>query len=274
MNNLSIVCFVTNLKKRGVHRCKNFLHSLRNQKDTHVEPEIIIVNCSNDNSFDEIDFYCKEYKVKHIFSKLNNPVWNKSLAMNFGIRCARHDFIMGTDIDYIFQDNFLQIVQERANYNKILLCHVFMSKKKHFGQFINYLEKEYQNIKEESKFFGRDIADGACQLSTKKWFEKVRGYNESILMWGGMDNELHRVAIISGLEEDWIDDKTSILHQFHLDAKAHKIKDKEYITYGKKYRVTNIRIVNKQNASKNILPRNIKSWGNLKVNIMNDYTGL
>ena len=70
MKNLSVVCFVTNLKKRGVFRCKNFLSSLRDQKNSMLDLEIIIVNCSNDDSFKEVDSYCKTYKAKHIFSEL------------------------------------------------------------------------------------------------------------------------------------------------------------------------------------------------------------
>ena len=274
MNNLSIVCFIANLQGRGVHRCKNFLKSLRSQKDTDLDPEIIIVNCSNDGSFEEVDSYCKEYKVKHIFSKLKSPVWNKGIAINYGIKQSNYDFVMGTDVDYIFQDNFLNVVQKRADSNKFLLCHVYMSKPKHEGLFVDYDENDFLKIVDESYFFGRDIADGACQLTGKKWFVKNRGYNEAIFMWGGMDNEIHRVATLSGLREDWIDNETTILHQFHVDCKRGKPPNKDYLKYGRKYRNVNFKIVNRQEASKKILSRNVGKWGELEVSLVNDYTGL
>lgn len=272
---LSVVYFITNLSQRGVNRVNNSLYSIRNQKDIDFTPNIIVVDVSNDKSFAEVDKYCRKYKAVHIYSKLKNPVWSKCVSLNFGIKFVNSEYVMCADIDNIYDNNFFEIVNKRKAKNKMLLCKVFMSKRKHVPIFDRFETQDFEMIKHQSKLFNRDIADGACQLATLSWFKKMKGYNEAIKMWGGMDNEIHRLAELSGLTIDWIDNTTSILHQFHKDCKHPSSSPTSlYKRYGVKVRKVNFDIVNRQKKSKIINPkRNQRDWGKLDISLINDYRG-
>ena len=46
-------------------------------------------------------------------------------------------------------------------------------------------------------------------------FDDVGGYDEEFTYWGGEDNDMHWRALDAGLEEFYIHDRTTMLHQWH-----------------------------------------------------------
>lgn len=270
MDDLAVCCFVTDLSFRGIERVWHFLNSLTNQKGHNLKYHMNIISQSRDKSAYKIKGICSSFKCNFFHSELGYPpIWNKGMGLNYLIKRAEARYIMASDIDNLYQDNFLSVVETKMDKDKIVLCHVHVSKPKHakiFRRTQSIDDTLFQKIKKECKFFNKNLADGACQLASKDWFMKYKGYNEEIRMWGGMDNELHLVANISGLEDEWLDGETSIIHQYHDNCKEGGRQHLYYMKYGQKIRTKNIQIFKKLRSSKKIDPkRNKNCWGELFI---------
>jgi len=226
-NSLGIVIFIHNLEFRGTFRLRNLLYSIRNQEDTVLNPNIIVVDQSNDNSYRDISKFCKEFNAEYVYSKLQGEFWCKGLCLNFGIKKLKNPFIACMDVDNILAPNFFKTVQEEASESKLLICKVWKSSPK--LDLTNFKMKDYIFLLSKCKYTEARCANGACQLANRTWWYKIKGYNENLLKWGTMDNELVAVAKLSGLIVQWINNKTSILHQYHdlgKDREQH-LKNKE-----------------------------------------------
>ena len=59
------------------------------------------------------------------------------------------------------------------------------------------------------------LGSGACQSTTRAWFEKVHGYDERLVGWGYEDDDLLARAKRDGLIAVNIQHRTDMLHQWH-----------------------------------------------------------
>ena len=209
---LSVVCFIHNIYNRGIYRLNNFLYSLRKQ-DSDIYPDIIVVDVSNDDSYQEVHKICKKYGAAHIYKELDGRMWNKPQALNAGIKECRTEYVMCTDVDSIFKKDFISVLWEERSKKSMLSCRVHLTKPDH--DLINFRMSSFDDLKEESELLEDLRACGSCQFARTTWFHKVHGYDESFNMWSGMDYDIWMRASADGLETKWIDDKTSILHQWH-----------------------------------------------------------
>ena len=238
---LSIVGFVHNISRRGSFRLCNMFMSIRQQKHSFVkDPDIILVNCSNDDSYEEVNNICVEYKVLHLFHQHLEKTWNKCLALNAGLLRVETNFTMFTDVDYIFAPNFLECIMPSMSSKRILLCRTTDSPK---GlDLTNYDVSQFYEIEKLCRLHPK-YGEGACQLSNTGWFKKCGGYDERMKMWGGMDNDIPRRAVKSGKKKIWI--KNCAIHQWHpIHSKQHWPKINKSFLNGPVNRNTKINIGN------------------------------
>lgn len=246
---LGIVIFTHNLESRGTFRLRNLLYSIRNQDDTILDPDVIVVDQSNDNSYKNISKYCKEFSTSYVYSKLEEKLWCKGLCLNFGIKKLKNSYIACMDVDNILAPNFFKTVQEEVEENKLLICKVWKSSPE--LDLTNFKMKEYDSLLSKCKYVDAGCANGACQLASRNWWHKVKGYNENLLKWGTMDNEIVMIAKFSGLKVQWISNKTSILHQYHNSRKDQEQHSRNKLIY--RQVCTTKKLERKEN------------WGNLVV---------
>ncbi len=252
MNSLSIICFVYNIQNRGVYRARNFLYSLREQTSPIV-PEIIIVDMSTDDTSD-LNVFAHTYGAFYIRSASKGD-WNKSLALNIGLRYANSEYCMFTDIDYVFAPNFIETASKHADPSNFLICLTHDSLESvrfdHFHMIV------YEAIRSQSKLHS-SVGDGACQLTTTEWFKKVGGYDERMKLWGSMDNDIVVRAKRDGLCIKQISPKTSIVHQWHKPIKLARKYEKQF--------ASNIKFL----QSKDVI-RNPGGWGRVQGLSICDY---
>lgn len=257
VNSLSIVCFIHNISHRGYDCVRNFLTSLRSQEGD-LYPQIIIVNMSTDDSFSHVDRHCSELKAMHVYCKLANPLWSKSLGLNIGLRHVVSEYTMFTDIDYIFQSNFISTAMNQVGEDRFLLCRTHDSTNR--AIFDKFEMSQYESF--FSKCLVHPITgDGACQIASSEWFRKIRGYDERMCLWGGMDNDMHQRAEMDEKKVIWLDG-TSIIHQWHPKFKNMYTK---FIDH---------RYINRDRMRENVLIKNEQGWGRLKITEKRDYNSL
>ena len=257
---LSVVCFIHNIYNRGIYRLNNFLYSLRKQ-DGDLYPDIIVVDVSNDDSFKDVNDVCKKYGACHIYKELEGRMWNKPLALNAGIKACKTDYVLCTDVDSIFQTNFLSTVWKAKTEKCMISCRVYLTQN---NQVLKKFKMSYfDDLLSKSDFLEDKRACGCCQFAKTDWFYEVGGYDESFNMWSGMDYDILMRADAYGLEIKWVDDKTSILHQWHKVEKQ-KYNRLFFRHYKKNNRKIRIQEQRRDKADVSYIYKNIGwNWGAL-----------
>src|SRR5213080_966339 len=99
---------VVAFRNRDANRVRFFLDSLKWQ--SHKDFELIFVNQGSDEHVCEwVEELVGRYSFVHyIYNCSRGHLWNKSNALNIGIRAAIGSYIVIADIDIIFSPDFLE----------------------------------------------------------------------------------------------------------------------------------------------------------------------
>lgn len=207
--NLSIIyCF----KDRDLLRVQRSIHSVYKQLDEHSE--IIFVDYGScDETRSHVELFLKDYsKVKYIYVNVIGKLWNRSQALNIGVKHASTEHIITADIDLIFSSNFIDEVKNTLEKHDLInyQCYYLSEKfKKH--------ELLLQNTSKYTNKFEVSSEVGLGLMAVKKeLFEKVHGYDEYFRVWGMEDNDLNHRFELLGFKTTWLNlDKYAVFHQWH-----------------------------------------------------------
>jgi len=95
---------------RDIKRLEDCFYSLKKQSIPFGRIDVIVSDLDSDETYRrQHEEICKKFGVRHIYTKTND-LWNISRARNVGIKNARADFVMTTDVDCIFAPDFIEIV--------------------------------------------------------------------------------------------------------------------------------------------------------------------
>jgi len=240
---ITVIIAIKDIESRGYVRIFNNLYSLSIQ--TQI-PEVFIVDGSNKEKFAETDEYIKFFSfAKHVF--FPQEVFNKSLLYNIGIRMAKTKYLLMSDIDYMYERNFIETVGQKLTEHNFILCRS-MDLPEKVEITLNDIKNLYQELKSTGSLHIIS-GDGACQASLASWFYKVRGYDERMKRLGAMDNDMHKRAKLDSLKIVWIQN-TSLLHQWHFIEKWKTPIDREQLEKNRDIFMND-----------NTIKRNPHSWG-------------
>lgn len=182
--------FVVTFKNREEKRIRLFLDSLKAQ--TVKDFELIFVNQGSDEPINNwVEKVVAEYNfITYIFNCTEGYLWNKSNAINIGIKVAKGKNIIIADIDLVFLEDYLEKISTHVKDGSFITHSVLYSKEK---VILNKLS-ELSNIKDYSIF--TEAFNGAC-VASREILIKIRGYDEYYLVWGVEDDD-----IIKNLENE------------------------------------------------------------------------
>jgi hypothetical protein len=100
---------------------------------------------------------------------------------------------------------------------------------------------------------------GAFQAAHRDFVFAIRGYDEDLRWWGAMDNDIVNRAGLAGLDTEWIDDRTGMLHQWH-PRKHTVLSSADEIDQAKRAWRLNHELVR---ARSDTLERNLRGWGGI-----------
>lgn len=205
MEKVSIIIPIHNIFRRGLHRVRNSVISLQPQME-HIE-DIIIVNSSDKVEFDMLDALLDGFKVKHIHYPLY--CFNKPKLLNKGIQEANSKYIMCTDGDYLFREDFLNVCSELRDEE------VMMHKQVKMLPNMSIKRPKIEDWRFPKCGFNKwgRLANGAVQYATKDFFMS-NPYPEEMEGFSAMDNLMTYMAYKNGLDIHWIE-QSEILHQYH-----------------------------------------------------------
>jgi glycosyltransferase involved in cell wall biosynthesis len=248
MNKISFVISVRNRDRPRILRCVKSLKSPRTK-------EIIIVDYGSKVPIRKIN------GTKIIRVETDN-IWNKSHALNIGIKAAEGEFIATVDCDIILSKNFLgkigEFLQDRAFIVSMDVRRINLLKLK------GNIQERYLNIfaipwidSNRINIYQNHSANGGIQLFSKKWINKVRGYDENLVYWGGMDNDLYERAVSD--HQVMINLNEPIYHQEHELKKEQNLEDEEEKARANDIRLEKTKYLEEKLKKKQIIGHMI--WG-------------
>ena len=247
MPRLSIIFGYRNRDTLRVKRC---LDSLSQQ--SFKDFDVIFIDYGSD------DYYSKEIKpvvesysfTKYYYSFTQGYPWNRSHALNTGVRLTDSEYILFGDIDLIYSERVIESLLNTISDNIQVYSSVYFLNKR-FNQW-DLLDKiNLQSIKKSD-----DSGRGGVHLIKRDVLEKIRGYDEFYCFWGVEDRDLYSRLDILGVESRWIDsDKHPVFHQWHQmvsNRKKNFFPEKWWDEVNIYYQTNKVRI-----------ERNKEDWGKL-----------
>lgn len=201
---IDFVIAVRDRSNTRVQRCINSLQSERTGK-------IIVVDYGSKNPI--------KVKGAEIIRYTENDTWNKSHALNLGIKRCKSVSICTVDCDMILSKEILFALWRDSSEDTLIInTDVRRLKLKH-------ISSDYDDMISKSKlWFGYNrgkiysAANGGIQCFPRKWINKVHGYNEHLgIYFGAMDNRVYEQAYMDGLTV--VNLNMPMIHQEHLKKK-------------------------------------------------------
>lgn len=211
-----LISFIIPVRDRDMERIKNCVNSLHGSSTG----EIIIVDYGSKKPVENI-------KGVKIIRYNDNPIWNKAHAINLGIRAAKHDYIGTVDCDMIIPSGFFEGVSNHINRKSF----IYTINVKRIAQedvssdFNAMVEKSTPWNESQNRYSIIHNANGGIQIYPKRWITEVGGVDESLIYWGGMDNDVFERAILTGMHT--INLNALILHQEHEVKKEAHLNGRE-----------------------------------------------
>jgi len=254
-----LISFIIPVRDRDDERIWNCILSLVKSK---LFGEVIVIDYGSKEKVElSGDIEIENLKIIR-YDK--NKVWNKSHAINLGIREAKYDYIGTVDCDMIISEGFMRGVERHLAKNTLIYSiNVKRIEPRHVSVDFNDMLKhtsDWNNSKGRYNIIHN--ANGGIQIYPKKWIESIGGADECLIYWGGMDNDVFERAIISGLAT--INLNQAILHQEH-EFKKEKNLDKHEQIAALLAKIPKTEYLNKMLEEK-IIIRNGGKWGLCKPN--------
>lgn len=196
--------------------------------------------------------------------KVVNKIWNKSYALNLGIKKCKSDYICTIDCDMILNKELLDLMINSLDKDTV----IFNTNVRRID--IKYLSNNYDEMLYKSKLWFEkgsrgniySSANGGIQVFPREWINEIGGYDEGLgLYWGAMDNRVYEQA--KGLSMTVIDLNIPMLHQEHKKTKESNL-DKEEMDFAQKVRAFKIGYLNELMIKRNFISN--RNWGGKEPN--------
>ncbi len=205
---------VMGYRDRDLDRVERCLRSLGRQTRTEFKAILVDYGSSVQNSIN-IRSLVEQFKFcDYAHSDTRGWPWNRSKALNIGIRLAETDFVLATDVDMMFNHDFIETIMEYQDGHSLIHCAPYWLPEG-FSDW-NYIDNYRSSFQK-----GDRAQRGGCQCAPRRFLLKTNGYDEALEYWGAEDDDLYQRLMKVGLREIWVDDQTAMYHQWHPVDRGH-----------------------------------------------------
>lgn len=211
MKKLTIIYVYRN---RDSERVKRSLDSLSRQYTDKFN--VIFIDYGSDEDYKkEIQKIVTGYSFcRYFYNDTRGMPWNRSHALNTGIRLCETDFVFTADIDMIFKENFIEKLLEAANFDAVTFFSVYYLPE-NFSDWANIENRTYA----KSKTYALGLALLPLQI-----IKKIGGYDEFYCFWGKEDNDIELRLNKAGIKIQFNNDEVLMYHQWHVTSRS-SVKD-------------------------------------------------
>jgi len=237
--NLTIVASNRNRLMPHEQASQWFVKSLQWQ-DYEEDFELLIADGGSDN-YNEIEKWFKDYGGKFpmriVQHKIGEP-FERALLNNVGVRNAKAEYVMTTDVDMMFGKSFVKTLMGNAG-RDVMVESRTMYWKQPMVNCITKKEKDLYNNIDECKIgrIKKRSSAGGCQCLHKDGWTKLRGFNEAYVGWGSEDSDLLQRAQMAGFKIVWLGESMEsimLFHQYHAKSNEQVKTDLEHQENNKK----------------------------------------
>jgi glycosyltransferase involved in cell wall biosynthesis len=218
------IAVVIAVRNRFDYKIIRVFQSIRNQVYPHDLIKLVLVDYgSKKESIPSYEKLCKEYDAEYIRID-NRSIWCKSHALNIAIKQAKTKYILSTDADIIFENNYIKVAIEELQRNpyQVILSKCLDLPKTEFK------EPVFNELKRIATFrFKGSYLSGGINIALTHFYHKIHGYDEKYILWGGEDDDLIKRFKLLGLKITNISKSTSYIHLWH--PKYHGAKNYQQI---------------------------------------------
>jgi len=210
------ISIVFGFRNRDLTRVKRCLDSLKKQRKQNFE--VVFVDYGSDTeTANQAEKLVQSYDFNYIYSDSRFTFWSRSKALNIGIANAKGEFIVTSDIDAIFSDNFTEVISKRVQPEKFFCSQCF------------HLPENFDAYDDIRKYSGSFLKSGPTEMGIglvvlKEKLQQIHGFEEYYQIWGVEDLDIKKRLESSGLEMEYITvEECQIYHQWH-PVVSHKNK--------------------------------------------------
>ncbi|WP_159022661.1 glycosyltransferase family 2 protein [Formosa sp. L2A11] len=254
------ISIVTGFRNRDSLRVSRYLESLENQ--INKDFELIFVDYGSDLKISEkIKNLTSQFSFcKYIYNDTRGWPWNRSHALNTGLKISKGEYVLFSDIDLIYSNNFIDYLIKESNPLYQYFKRFYLMPES-FGDFNNNLEKHTQQFS-----LSAINTKGAIHLVERKKLIEINGFDEFYCFWGFEDLDLYLRLKNLGIQEKWLEESVApVFHQWHPIVS----NENRYLFPNKWYE--QMLIYFRLNINNSI--RNNRSWGgviNAKDRLINN----
>ena len=223
------------LQVKDCPRSEWFLKSI--QWQDYKDFELLIADGGSKN-YEEIKEHFESYKgtipMRIIQHKIGDAFLRSTLN-NVGIRNARGEYIMTTDVDMLLGRGFVSSLVKLVSPNVMVESRTMYWKPGLANQIYDGTKDPYNNL-DECKIgrIKKRTTAGGCQCMAINGWEKVRGFDESYIGWGSEDFDLLTRVKRARIKVKWMGESLDSIELFHQPHKRNTRKDLEYQEENKK----------------------------------------
>jgi glycosyltransferase involved in cell wall biosynthesis len=263
LDGVAPLAVVIPVRNRAGQPLQNVLRSLNWQSAGRPVQVLVVSHGSQPDVDQELSELCDEEAATLIRIGDPSQPWNKPCALNTGIRATLPEvpFVMTMDADMILPPNFFKVALERLKREPpaLVLCrasdlpqHVSLPSRR------EKLMDAFDSLRAKAQL-RPSFGTGGIQAAQRSFFFEIRGYDEDLCWWGAMDGDLVKRARLAGLEIEWIENRTAMLHQWHPRKHA-VLAHHEKIEQAKRAWQRNHELVRSRSKT---MRRNPDGWGGL-----------
>jgi len=181
--------------------------------------ELILVVYDDDKNYQPPEDFPHIHGIIQV-DKIDGP-YPEAWLKNIGIKHARGDVIACTNIDIIYTENFFQTIEDNCSPGTLVQATRFDIPELSTVEARDggiYVSTEGENLHiicqpVDTPVIGK--ASGDCQCMMREDWEDLKGYNENMKGWGGLDVDLECRAILSGRNVFQTGFSTGVVH-YHV----------------------------------------------------------
>ncbi|WP_373056903.1 glycosyltransferase family 2 protein [Zunongwangia sp. H14] len=241
-------------RDRDLERVKLSLDSLHKQYLQNFE--VIFVDYGSEESIStQVEYILKEFDFCcYFYLHTSQKLWNKSRALNFGIKNSTTNNIFIADIDLLFSSQATSYLEDKISSDTFYLFRMAYLNRKNSKKV--YEIKDFDLLKHD-----RTGDVNGMILAPKDAFYKVSGYDEFFHFYGAEDVDLYARIRNAGYHEIKLKD----IYFYHNWHQSFQNSEQKALTFNP--RLKNAMRINQQHYFNNLRNNIIKPvsqsfWGN------------
>jgi FkbM family methyltransferase len=211
---LAFVLPIRNYPAEAMRRC---IESIRRQAGPDVADIVLADFGSSPEHADAVRALAADCNARHVWFDERGP-WNRSRAINLGVRATNAPILVTSDADLVFATNFTQTVLETAKKSGVAFyAHApMMDLLPNLTVDLNDYDADYDRLLAVAK---ERIWSRGNVIFSRALFDYMRGWEEAYTIWGCEDNDFFDRATRSGARVFDLKGMTSYLHHWHPSNK-------------------------------------------------------